>query len=123
MTQIIAQGVAAVFGGYFPLVSPFIGALGSFIMGSNTNSNVMFGVLQTNTAKVIGKSGVLMAAAQSVGGSLGGAITPSTIMTGAANVNLGGRENEIMKITIKYCLLNVALVGIFVYILSFFVMI
>lgn len=123
MTQIIAQGVAAVFGGYFPLVSPFIGALGSFIMGSNTNSNVMFGVLQTNTAKVIGKSGVLMAAAQSVGGSLGVAITPSTIMTGAANVNLGGRENEIMKITIKYCLLNVALVGIFVYILSFFVMI
>jgi len=118
MTNVIAQGTANVFGAFFPLVSPFIGVLGSFITGSNTNSNVMFGVLQQNTAIVLGVSPVLMAAAQSVGGSLGVAIAPSTIMTGAANVGLNGRENEIMKITMKYCLINVMLVGVFVYILS-----
>ena len=118
MTNVIAQGIANVFGSFFPLVSPYIGVLGSFITGSNTNSNVMFGVLQQNTAIVLGKSAVLMAAAQSVGGSLGVAISPSTIMTGAANVGLNGRENEIMKITMKYCLINVLFVGIFVYILS-----
>ena len=120
MTHLIAQGIASVFGSFFPLVSPYIGVLGSFITGSNTNSNVMFGVLQQNTALVLGKSAVLMAAAQSVGGSLGVSIAPSTIMTGAANVGLNGRENEIMKVTMKYCLLNVLLVGLFVYLLSFF---
>ena len=118
MTNLIAQGIANVFGAFFPLVSPYIGVLGSFITGSNTNSNVMFGVLQQNTALVLGKSAVLMAAAQSVGGSLGVSIAPSTIMTGAANVGLNGRENEIMKITMKYCLINVLLVGIFVFVLS-----
>lgn len=118
MTNVIAQGIANVFGSFFPLVSPYIGVLGSFITGSNTNSNVMFGVLQQNTAIVLGVSPVLMAAAQSVGGSLGVAISPSTIMTGAANVGLNGRENEIMKITMKYCLINVMLVGIFVFLLS-----
>ena len=42
MTVLLAQGIANVSGPIFPLVSPFIGLLGSFMSGSNTNSNVMF---------------------------------------------------------------------------------
>ena len=118
MTNMIARGVATVFGVLYPVMAPFIGVLGSFITGSNTNSNVMFGVLQKETALVLGKSAVLMAAAQSVGGSLGVSMSPSTIMTGAANVGMNGKENEIMNVTMKYCLINTLIVGIFVLILS-----
>lgn len=118
MTNCIARGVAAFFGRAYPLVSPFVGTLGTFITGSNTNSNVMFGMMQYETAAVLGQSAVLMAAAQSVGGSLGVAIAPSTILMGATNVGAGGRESEIMGRTIRYGILNTALVGIFVWFLG-----
>lgn len=120
MTLLLAQGVARVFGGFFPLVSPFVGVLGSFITGSNTNSNIMFGALQFETATVLGKSGTLMAAVQSVGGSLGVSMAPSTILIGAANAGMSGRENEIMGKTIKYCLFNTALVGIAAYLFGLY---
>ncbi|MBC7262268.1 MAG: L-lactate permease, partial [Chloroflexi bacterium] len=43
MTYFLASGIAQMAGRAFPLVSPFIGALGAFMTGSNTNSNVIFG--------------------------------------------------------------------------------
>jgi len=56
-----------------------------------------------------------MAAVQSVGGSLGVSMAPGTILIGATNVGMSGRENEIMATTIKYCLFNTSLVGIAAY--------
>ena len=57
MTYILAQGLSESFGQVlYPVVSPFIGALGAFITGSNNNSNVLFGVLQMNTAQLLGLS-------------------------------------------------------------------
>ncbi len=118
MTNLIAEGVASTFGNYYPLASPFVGSLGTFITGSNTNSNIMFGTLQYETAILLGKSAVLMAAAQSVGGSLGVAMAPATIMMGAANVEMTGNESLILSKTIKYCFLNIALVGLIVWIFA-----
>ncbi|MDR1021161.1 MAG: L-lactate permease [Synergistaceae bacterium] len=116
MTGYIARGIAETFGSLYPLASPFIGALGTFITGSNTNSNVMFGRMQYEAAVTLGKSAVLMSASQSVGGSLSVSISPSTIMTGAANVGSGpGGENKIMAMTIRYWFLNVSLVGFIVW--------
>ncbi|MCB9446624.1 MAG: L-lactate permease, partial [Ardenticatenaceae bacterium] len=50
MTQMLAETLSANTGPVFPLLSPFIGALGAFMTGSNTNSNVVFGQLQQGTA-------------------------------------------------------------------------
>ena len=80
--------------------------------GSNTNSNVMFGVLQQETAGALGVSAVTIAAVQSIGGSLGSAIAPAKVLVGTAIVGLSGKEGEVMKRTIPYCLLIVLLVGI-----------
>ena len=118
MTTHIAQGIAGMSRGHYGLFAPFVGALGTFITGSNTNSNIMFGALQYETALLLGKSGILFAAAQSVGGSIGAAISPANIMMGAANVDLNGQESSIMRITVKYCLLGVITTGIVVWILS-----
>jgi lactate permease len=115
MTYLLARGIAMVFGQFYPIASPFIGVLGSFLTGSNTNSNIMFGMLQYETAEVIGKSSVIMAAVQSVGGSLGVSISPSSIMMGASNVGLTGKESGIMAITIKYCLVITFLLGLIVF--------
>jgi len=121
MTSLLAQGMANATGTLFPIVSPLIGVLGAFLTGSNTNSNVMFGSLQVETAKVLGISTVIMAAVQSVGGSVGCSIAPSKVLIGTATTGLDGRESEVMNRTLPYCLLTTLLVGInawlFVYVL------
>jgi lactate permease len=121
MTTLLAEGIALATGALFPLISPFIGVLGCFMTGSNTNSNIMFGSLQLETAKGLGLSTVIIAAAQSVGGSLGSAIAPAKVLIGSAVVGLDGREGQVMSRAIPYCLLIVLLVGIevwlFVYVL------
>jgi lactate permease len=118
MTNLLARGIALGMGSLFPLASPFIGIIGSFLTGSNTNSNVMFGLLQYETAQVLGKNAVWLAAAQSVGGSIGVSIAPSTIMMGSANVGLNGKENLVMARTLKYCLIGAVMLAIVVFIVS-----
>jgi lactate permease len=118
MTNYIARGIAGMLRSYYGLLAPLVGVLGTFITGSNTNSNIMFGALQQETALLLGKSATLFAAAQSLGGSIGVAIAPSTIMMGASNVGLNGQEGVIMRMTMKYCLFSVIIAGIAVWLLS-----
>ena len=120
MVTRIAEGIAWSLGNIFPLASPFIGSLGTFITGSNTNSNIMFGLLQYETAQMLLLNGVILSAAQSVGGSLGVAIAPSTIMMGVANVGLSGSEDRVLRKTIIYWLINTLLTGLFTLALSRF---
>jgi lactate permease len=118
MTSLLAQGMANATGSLFPVVSPFIGVLGAFLTGSNTNSNIMFGSLQVETAHALGDSPVIMAAAQSVGGSVGCSVAPNTVLLGTTTVGLVGREGEVMKVTLPYCLVITLLVGISAWIYS-----
>ncbi len=112
MTVLLGRTIADITQAAFPVFSPYIGVLGTFMTGSNTNSNVMFGVLQQETAGALGVSAVTIAAVQSIGGSLGSAIAPAKVLVGTAIVGLSGKEGEVMKRTIPYCLLIVLLVGI-----------
>ena len=57
MTDALARGLAVGLGGIYPFVAPWIGALGAFMTGSNTNSNVVFGGLQLQTARSARLSG------------------------------------------------------------------
>ena len=104
MTFLLAQGMAKATGKLFPLTSTFIGVLGTFLTGSGANSNVMFAALQMETAKVLGISTVIISAAQSVGGSIGGAISPAKVLLGSTMVGLDGGESEVMNKTLPYCM-------------------
>jgi lactate permease len=112
MTFLLAQGMAKATGRLFPLTSTFIGVLGTFLTGSGANSNVMFAALQVETAKVLGISTVIIAAAQSVGGSIGGAISPAKVLLGATMVGLDGGESEVMNKTLPYCIAVALCTGI-----------
>jgi len=120
MTEILAHGIARVTGVVFPVFSPYIGVLGCFMTGSNTNSNVMFGALQMETAISLGISPVIIASIQSIGGSLGSAIAPAKVLIGSTVVGLaGGREGEVMRKAIPYCLVIVFLVGLEAWLASY----
>jgi len=112
MTEVLAQGIARVTGVVFPIFSPYIGVLGCFMTGSNTNSNVMFGALQVETAISLGISPLIIASIQSIGGSLGSAIAPAKVLIGSSLVGLNGREHEVMRKALPYCLVIVFLVGL-----------
>ena len=109
MIDNIAHNVAQLAGGFYPLVAPFFGVLGSFITGSNTNSNVIFGSFQATVASSIGVSPAVMAAVQSIGGSVGCSIGPTQVLLGTSSVNLSGQEayvySRIIHITLSIALL------------------
>ena len=112
MTVLLARGLADASGPVFPLVSPFIGMLGAFMSGSNTNSNVMFGLLQLETARALDIGPVTISSIQSVGASVGSAMAPAKVLVGAAVVGLSDSERDIFRIVIPYILLLVLLAGI-----------
>jgi lactate permease len=113
MIYLLAEGVSRVFGGLYPFFSPWIGLLGAFMTGSNTNSNVVFGVLQKQTAELAGLSTALILAAQTTGGALGSMIAPAKILVGCSTVGLSGKEGPVLHATIRYGLLITALIGLF----------
>ena len=108
MTRLLADGLARVAGPAFPLVSPFIGALGAFMTGSNTNSNVVFGGLQQHVAALVGVSPLVILAAQTAGGAVGSLFAPAKVIVGCSTVGLGGEEGPVLRTAMRYGLVIVA---------------
>lgn len=100
MVDAIAAGAADALGGAWPLLAPSVGALGTFVTGSATASNVLFSELQVATAEAIGADVATMLGAQGLGAALGNAIAPHNLIAAAAIVALAGRENEILRRTL-----------------------
>ena len=117
MTILLAQGVTALAGWVYPLLSPAIGLLGCFVTGSNTNSNVLFGAFQRDSALLLGLNPAMIAALQSTGGSLGSMAAPAKVLVACATVGLAGREGEVIGLTLRYCLPLVSALGILGWIL------
>ncbi|MFQ5883450.1 MAG: L-lactate permease, partial [Candidatus Methylomirabilales bacterium] len=112
MTFLLARGTISVAGGAYPLLSPFVGLLGCFMTGSNTNSNVLFGALQRDIALLLQKDAAIMAALQTTGGALGSMIAPAKVLVACATAGLQGKEGEVMWVAIRYCLPLTLLIGI-----------
>jgi lactate permease len=102
MTQILADGLARLAGPAFPLMAPFIGALGAFMTGSNTNSNVVFGGLQQQVAALLNVSPLIILAAQTAGGAVGSMFAPAKVIVGCSTVGLGGDEGPVMRTAVRY---------------------
>ncbi|MBQ7197690.1 MAG: lactate permease LctP family transporter [Selenomonadaceae bacterium] len=105
-------------GSFYPVISPLIGAAGSFITGSATTSGVLFGKLQADSALVIGASSIgqaWLAAANAAGACVGKIISPQSIAIGVAAVGLRGVESQIMQFAIKVFLPFIVIMGCIVY--------
>jgi lactate permease len=103
MTEALAKGLAGAFAGIYPALSPWIGGLGAFMTGSNTNSNVVFGQLQLRTAELLGYSVPLLLAAQTAGAAIISVLAPSKVVVGASTAGMGGKEGIILRRLIPYC--------------------
>lgn len=93
----LAQGSAAIFKGTFPLISPWIGTLGSFISGSNTVSNILFSAYQYEVAMELHVSRTIMVALQSTGAAVGNIISIHNIVAVLTVVGCLGQEGLVIK--------------------------
>jgi lactate permease len=115
MTDILARGLAQAVGALYPLASPWIGALGAFMTGSNTNSNVIFAMLQQRTAELLGYSLPLILAAQTTGGAIGSVIAPTKIVVGASTAGMAGEEGTVLRSLLPYIGILIVGVGLIVW--------
>lgn len=123
MPLTLSQGVAAVAGQSWPFFAPWIGALGAFIAGSNTVSNLTFSLFQFSTAQNVGATASVVVAAQAVGGAAGNMITVHNVVAASATTGLLGREGALIRKTIipmtYYLLLTGSLAFIWIYGIGF----
>ena len=90
-------GAAALFGPFYGVVAPVVGALGGALTGSNAASNALFMPLQVEAARGLGASEGLVAAVQNVSGSHASLLAPQRVILAATAVGLAGREGEVAR--------------------------
>ena len=115
MIKSIADVLVIITGRFYPLFSPIIGALGTFITGSDTSANVLFGQLQVQAANSIGANPYWIAGGNVLGATAGKMISPQSIAVATAATNLIGSEGKILNSALKVCLLYIVLAGIIVF--------
>ena len=108
----LAQWVALHVGTIWPLFAPTIGALGAFIAGSNTVSNLMFSQFQYGVAESLALPGIGIVALQSVGAAAGNMIAIHNVVAASATVGFLGKEGEVLKKTLLPTLYYLVVVGI-----------
>ncbi|WP_461537230.1 L-lactate permease [Spongorhabdus nitratireducens] len=112
MPVAMARYVADTFGGMYTVFAPAIGALGAFIAGSNTVSNMMLAQFQFGVAEALSVSGAMMVAMQAVGAAAGNMIAIHNVVAASATVGLLGREGMTLRMTIIPTIYYVLFAGI-----------
>lgn len=112
MPIIMAQWVSINVGQIWPMFAPIIGALGAFIAGSNTVSNLMFVLFQYGVAQNLGISMAMVVALQAVGAAAGNMIAIHNVVAASATVGLLGQEGLTLRRTLLPTIYYLMIVGI-----------
>jgi len=115
MPLAMAEWVAGNVGQIWPLFAGMTGALGAFIAGSNTVSNLMFAAFQYGVAERLMMSTVMIVALQAVGAAAGNMIAIHNVVAASATVGLLGKEGATLRKTILptiYYLLVIGVLGL-----------
>jgi len=121
MPLVMAEAMTNLFKGVWPLVDPFVGALGSFMAGSNTVSNMLFSVFQYSIAEQLEISRIITVALTNIGGAIGNMICVHNIIAATATVGLVGVEGILIKRNLIPMTIYGVSVGIIGLILVYFV--
>lgn len=108
----MADWVAANVGQVYPLFASAIGALGAFIAGSNTISNLMFSLFQFGIAENLSMPTTLMVALGAVGAAAGNMIAIHNVVAASATVGYLGKEGDVIRLTIIPTLYYILMVGV-----------
>lgn len=107
LSQVLAWNAGAA----IPFAAPWIGALGAFVTGSSTSSNVLFGALQHDAASAVGVSRTIVVALQNAGSGIGNMVSVLNIAALCGVVGLTGREGALLRKLVVPTVALAALVG------------
>lgn len=96
----LAASMALSLGTSWPLIAPFVGAMGAFISGSATFSNLMFSLFQFGVAVENNLPPATILALQSAGAALGNMICVVNVVAASSVVGLVGKEGKIIRFTL-----------------------
>ncbi len=111
MPVAMASFVADTFGSFYPFFAPTVGALGAFIAGSNTVSNMMLSQFQFEVATILSVSGAMMVTLQAIGAAAGNMIAIHNVVAASATVGLLGQEGKTLRLTVLPTIYYVILTG------------
>ena len=127
MTNDIAKGLVELTGSIFPFFAPLIGSIGTFVTGSATNANILFGKLQATAAHdlglvnqstffgVSGNETNWLAAANCAGSEGGKLLSPQSIAIATAACDMEGQDGEIMRKTMPFAIFWILMNGLMVF--------
>ena len=127
MTNDIAKGLVALTGTFFPFFAPLIGSIGTFVTGSATNANILFGKLQATAASdlglvnqstffgVSGNETNWLAAANCAGSEGGKLLSPQSIAIATAACDMEGQDGDIMRKTMPFAIFWILMNGLMVF--------
>ncbi len=102
-------------GSLYPFFGTLLGGLGVALTGSDTACNVLFGSLQTITARQLSLNPVMMASANCTGGMVGKMISAQSIVVASTATNWYGHEGSILRYVFFHSLALAALAGLLVF--------
>lgn len=115
MIIVIADTLASITGKAYPLFAPLIGAIGTFVTGSDTSSNILFAKLQANVATQLHHANPNWIVAANTTGATGGKmISPQSIAIATAACDMPGKDGEILKSALPYAALYIVIGGLMV---------
>lgn len=103
MIDVLARSATDLLGADWAVAAPLAGALGSFITGSATASNILLADFQVAAAGTGNHAALVALAGQGVVAGIGNIVAPHNIVAGAATVGLVGREGDVLKRTLPIC--------------------
>lgn len=127
MIAAMAIGLVAITGSLYPIFAPLIGAIGTFVTGSDTSSNILFAKLQANVAGQLGMTGShgylgvngsetdWLVASNTTGATGGKMISPQSIAIATAACDMKGQDDAILKKALPYAVCYIILGGLMVY--------
>ena len=127
MTNDIAKGLVMLTGAAFPFFAPLIGSIGTFVTGSATNANILFGKLQATAASdlglvnqgsffgVSGNETNWLAAANCAGSEGGKLLSPQSIAIATAACDMEGQDGDIMRKTMPFAIFWILMNGLMVF--------
>ncbi len=113
--EVLGEGFADLLGGTFVVFSGFLGALGSFMTGSATVSNLLFGSLQVDAARALENAAAIFLALQLIGAGVGNMISLSNIAMAAGAAGLDSKEGEVIRETIIPVIVVCLMAGLVLY--------
>jgi len=115
MPLAMAEWVALNVGQVWPFFAGVTGALGAFIAGSNTVSNLTFAAFQYGVAERLAMSTVFIVSLQAVGAAAGNMVAIHNVVAASATVGLLGKEGDTLRKTVLptiYYLLVIGIIGL-----------